>query len=171
MQNKIYDYAKELSRQKEDPTVRRLKQGMLPSYFPKSQREAAEKMRKERKKDGVLLRMIDSVYRFCVYPVGEVSSVSYCAQSFDAISKKRGVDCKHAMCTNCCNHLLLVMKYVASRSVVSQSLGLSDDSGFNKMKKVVSNDVIMECRKSCDEVYKVDKPVVIPPPPKDPMLG
>lgn len=79
LQQKIFGYAKELSRQKEDPTVRKLKQGLLPSYFPKSQREAAEKMRAERKKSGELMRLIDSVYRFCVYPTNEVSAFSYCS--------------------------------------------------------------------------------------------
>lgn len=39
------------------------------------------------------------------------------------------------------------------------------------MKKVVSNDIIMECRKTCDLTYVVEKPIVIPPPPKDPTLG
>jgi hypothetical protein len=39
------------------------------------------------------------------------------------------------------------------------------------MKKVVSNDIIMECRKTCDVTYVVEKPIVIPPPPKDPTLG
>ena len=92
---------------------------MLPSFFPKSQREAAEKLRKERKKAGVLVRSIDKVYRMCMYPIGDVSAISYCSQTFDAQSKLRGLDCKHAMCINCCNHLLLVMKYTASRSVVS----------------------------------------------------
>ena len=31
--------------------------------------------------------------------------------------------------------------------------------------------MIKECRASCDTVFEVEKPVVVPPPPKDPTLG
>jgi len=36
---------------------------------------------------------------------------------------------------------------------------------------VVGADMIKECRASCDVVFEVQKPIVIPPPPKDPTLG
>jgi hypothetical protein len=53
------------------------------------------------------------------------------------------------MCINCCNHLLLTLKYSASQSIVSEVLGLNDDAGFNKMKGFITTDVINKCRNTC----------------------
>lgn len=39
------------------------------------------------------------------------------------------------------------------------------------MKGFITEDVIEKCRKTCDKEYPVDRPLILPPPPKDPTLG
>lgn len=54
---------------------------------------------------------------------------------------------------------------------MSEVLGLSDDSGYNKIKSYVTNDVIKNCRADCVKEYPIVEPIVLPPPPNDPELG
>jgi hypothetical protein len=62
---------------------------------------------------------------------------------------------------------------------VSEVLGLADDSGYNKIKGYVTNDVIKSCRLGkyyfilvdCVHNYPIVEPIVLPPPPNDPELG
>lgn len=50
-------------------------------------------------------------------------------------------------------------------------LGLSDDDGYNKIKFFVDNDDSKVCKTICDKEYIVDKPLILPVPPKDNDLG
>jgi hypothetical protein len=97
--------------------------------------------------------------------------MTYCENTFKKISPTRAMECKHMMCINCCNHLQLILKYVTSQSIVSEVLGLADDSGYNKIKGYVTNDVIKNCRLDCVHTYPIVEPIVLPPPPNDPELG
>lgn len=54
---------------------------------------------------------------------------------------------------------------------MSEVLGLADDSGYNKIKGYVTNDVIKSCRLDCVHNYPIVEPIVLPPPPNDPELG
>ena len=57
------------------------------------------------------------------------------------------------------------------KATVSDILGLSGEAGFSKMKGFITADVIDQCRSTCDKEYPVEKPLIIPTPPKDPLLG
>ena len=56
-------------------------------------------------------------------------------------------------------------------ATVSDTLGLSGEAGFSKMKGFITGDVVEKCRKTCDKEYPVEKPLILPTPPKDPTLG
>lgn len=43
--------------------------------------------------------------------------------------------------------------------------------GFSNIKTAVSQEEINTCRNACKKQYKIDMPVVLPTPPRDPMLG
>jgi len=38
--------------------------------------------------------------------------MTYCDQNFLKISPNRSNRCKHMMCTNCCGHSKLILKYI-----------------------------------------------------------
>lgn len=50
-------------------------------------------------------------------------------------------------------------------------MGLAEDAGFNKIKGFITIDVKMECRIVCSKEYRYDPPIILPEPPKDPLLG
>lgn len=75
------------------------------------------------------------------------------------------------MCMTCCDNVLQVLKLTASKSIVSQILGLAEDAGYAKIKGVITSDEINQCRQLCQEEYPMERPVVLPPPPKDSKLG
>jgi hypothetical protein len=53
------------------------------------------------------------------------------------------------MCLNCCGHMILILKFITSQSIVSDIIGLSDDSGFNKIKGFVNTEDINDCKRGC----------------------
>lgn len=71
-------------------------------------------MVEERRKKGTLTKFITSPYRFCLYPYSEINAMTFCDNTFKKVSNTRAMECKHMMCINCCNHLLLILKYITS---------------------------------------------------------
>lgn len=54
---------------------------------------------------------------------------------------------------------------------MSETLSLSDDAGFNKIKGYITPEVVQKCRNTCDIEFPVKKSKIIPIPPKDVTLG
>lgn len=131
---------------------------------------AAERWIEEKRNNPYHVMDIVKLYRFCLYPVSPINAYKYC-ERFKKDSMLRYSECKHLNCVNCCNHLLLIMKYIVSQSIVSEILSLNDDLGFNKIKKFVTPSTQKECRMACKEIYPMDEPLVVAPPKKDSELG
>lgn len=60
---------------------------------------------------GTVCKYLTDPWRHCVFPVSNVNFLSYCITTFTTVSKTRLMECKHSMCTNCCNHVILGDKY------------------------------------------------------------
>lgn len=108
---KISTYADELMHTREDPQTRKMKQGVLGNSFPKLRRELAEAAIADARTEGWYTKYLQDPWRFCVYPFFEINIMVFCEQNFLKISAERCTQCKHLHCINCCNHLLLVLKF------------------------------------------------------------
>jgi len=75
------------------------------------------------------------------------------------------------MCINCCDHLVLVYKYISEQTVVSNSLELSDEVGNSKMENYFTESVVQECRTECERAYPNPLLDVEPPELNNPELG
>jgi hypothetical protein len=75
------------------------------------------------------------------------------------------------MCVNCCNNIHEVLKTAAEYAVVSEELGLAEESGYTKIKEQITGDDIQKCRTACQLEYPMETPTIIPPPPRDLDLG
>lgn len=132
MLKKIYEYAEEIRKSLPPPDVRRIRAGVFSDIYPKDMRERAEENILKKREEAYDVRMLTKPYRFCLYPISKINALRYC-EKFKKISLVRFDECRHLNCLNCCNHLLLIMKYVTGQSIVSEILGLNDDAGFNKI--------------------------------------
>lgn len=128
-------------------------------------------MREEKLKNGFYLKLVAEPYRYCLFPFSEINAMNYCDNTFKKISDSRALICKNMMCINCCNHLLYTAKEIVDKSMVSTTLELNDDRGFNKMKGVFTMDMINKCRQDCKTEYPAVVPDFKAPPKKDPLLG
>jgi len=73
-------------------------------------------------------------------------------------------------CLVCCDHVQLRYKNIANKYLLAHKLHL-DKQGFSNIKTAVSQEEINTCREACKKQYKIDMPIVLPTPPRDPMLG
>jgi len=113
MIKKIHEFADDIARHLEPPEKRRLKAGVLSDVYPKEQRDLANAAIIERRKDAYHVRALHKLYRFCLYPVSKINVYKFC-ERYMPISMTRYGECRHLNCVNCCNHLLLIMKYITS---------------------------------------------------------
>lgn len=137
MIKKIHEYAEEIHKKLEPPDVRKVRAGVLSDIYPKAMRERSEAWIVEKRKDAYAVLDLTKLYRFCLYPIGKINAYKFC-EKYKKVSMVRYGECKHLNCVNCCNHLLLIMKFIASQSIVSEILKLNDDSGFNRIKQYVT---------------------------------
>lgn len=70
----------------------------------------------------------------------------------------------------CCDHVQLRYKNIASKHALAYKLRLANE-GFTNIKTAVSQEEINSCRNACKRHYKVEMPIVLPTPPRDPLLG
>lgn len=54
---------------------------------------------------------------------------------------------------------------------MGEKLLLGDKRGFESIKYIVTNSEIDECRNTCKKHYKIEMPIIMPTPPRDPTLG
>jgi len=73
-------------------------------------------------------------------------------------------------CVVCCDHIQLRYRNIANKFDLGNKLKLSL-YGFSKIQTAVSQEEINSCRMACKKQYKVEMPIVLPSPPRDPMLG
>jgi len=136
----ISTYSDDFMHHRDPPELRKLRQGVLSSAFPKSRRDLAKLNIYEKRSDGSLTRYFDEPWRFCIYPFAEVNIMTFCDQNFMKVSPTRASQCKHLHCVNCCNHMLLALRYATQMSIVSEVIKLNDDMGFNKIKQFIGVD-------------------------------
>lgn len=55
----------------------------------------------------------------------------------------------------------MIMRYIASQSIVAESLNLIDDTGLNRIKNYVNPQMIKECRLNCKKEFKMKNPLAI----------
>lgn len=87
---------------------------MLSKAFPKARRDLAKKELYKKRSKGEIAKFYDKPWRFCVFPYFEINAMTYCDENYLKISAERMTQCKHLHCINCCNHILLIFKYVVS---------------------------------------------------------
>ena len=61
-------------------------------------------------------------------------------------------------------------KNIATSYDLAHQLRL-DDFGFSNIKTAVSQEEINQCRNACKKQYKIEMPIILPTPPRDPNLG
>jgi len=110
-------------------------------------------------------------WRHCVYPVSTVNMLSYCISTFSSLGQTRLTECKHSMCTNCCNHVILGLKYAVDQSSVGEAMGLQGTGGYRKIKAFITPADVYKCKETCQKEYPVESIVLLPPPPPDQELG
>jgi hypothetical protein len=71
----------------------------------------------------------------------------------------------------CCDHLQLHFKEVANSHEIGEKFFLNDYFGFEDIKFIVTEKEINECRSACKNHYKLETPLSLPTPPRDPNLG
>jgi len=65
-------------RNREDPEIRRVKQGVLNNAFPKARRDLAKAAILEKRNQGTLTKMIVKPFHFCIYPYSEINVMGWC---------------------------------------------------------------------------------------------
>jgi len=71
----------------------------------------------------------------------------------------------------CCDHLQLNFKSIAEEEELGMKLIFDEKYGLNNINYIVTNEEINECRNACREHYKLNNPLILPTPPRDPKLG
>jgi hypothetical protein len=78
--------------------------------------------------------------------------------------------CKNNFCLVCCDNLQIRYRNIANKFELAHRLRLNGE-GFSQIKSSVSKEEINICRNACKKQYKIDMPVILPIPPRDPGLG
>eukprot|EP00357_Protocruzia_adherens_P036736 CAMPEP_0115024362 /NCGR_PEP_ID=MMETSP0216-20121206/33154_1 /TAXON_ID=223996 /ORGANISM="Protocruzia adherens, Strain Boccale" /LENGTH=387 /DNA_ID=CAMNT_0002398329 /DNA_START=571 /DNA_END=1734 /DNA_ORIENTATION=+ len=167
---KIMEYAEKLAALPVNEEVRRMQSGNLPAYYRQSQRDLAKKMA-DQQGSSDLLKIVTRPYKICPHPYYSTNALSYCEQSMSSEPTQKVTDCKNLMCKTCCDSLLQVLRYSASKAASTTVSKMSEDSGFSKMKSAISMADIHACQAECNHQY----PTNFDQPPvklqKDPKLG
>lgn len=71
----------------------------------------------------------------------------------------------------CCDMALNELYEAANSTILGKTLGVTAESGFSKIRKIITIDEIEICRERCQREYKSDRPKVEKPPPKSNFLG
>jgi hypothetical protein len=171
IRNKMYEIADEMSG-KTNLMNKRIMVGDLPDSFPKEMREKARKLRQDKSQWEQFMLYPTATWRMCIFPNFKINYVSYCNQKFSfSRSTIKANGCKNNFCNVCCDHLQFNYKDIANNNDVGQKFLLDKNSGFKSIKYIVTSEEIDECRNACKKHYKIDLPIIMPTPPRDPRLG
>jgi hypothetical protein len=113
------------------------------------------------------------VWRMCLYPQAKfkLNVMNYCEQTFATKDVKKLTDCKSNYCTVCCDHLPFILHTQAKNYELGTLLHFKGEAGFDRISKIITFNEINTCRKSCQSVYPMKLPLILPAPPRDDSLG
>jgi hypothetical protein len=171
IRNYIWQFADKISK-KSDLKLKRKISGQLPDSFPKVMIENAKKARLNKSLWGTIMNYPVEIYRICVHPeyMFKLNIMKWCETKYGQ-NKKKLASCKNTFCTVCCDHIRLILKNQADKQIIGEMLLLKNNPGYAKILKVITDNDVKKCRRSCSTTYPVDFPIVLPPPPRDPKLG
>ena len=171
IRTKIFELAEEMA-SKTNIMNKRIMVGDLPDYFPKEMGDKAKKLRQDKSNWEQDMLYPTATWRMCIFPVFKVNYVSYCHQKFSfSKSQMKEIGCKNNFCNVCCDHLQLNYKDIANNNDIGEKFLLDKGTGFKSIKYIITNEEIDECRNACKRHYKIDLPIIMPTPPRDPKLG
>lgn len=170
IRDNIYDYAKVLMK-KSNLKTKKILNGVLPEGFPEEMRRKAMKMRNTAKNFDFFMKNPIEAWGFCVYPKYKVNSMNWCEQIYSFKSPEKLVDCKNSFCNVCCDHYPKILKNLGDKEEMGRKLMFDKVSGSRRINRVATEAEIERCRSECKTVYPVKRPMILPPPPRDPNLG
>lgn len=169
IREEINIYAVELMK-KSNLSTKKILNGVLPDSYSKEMRKRAFKVRNMKSNWESIMNLPTEIWGFCIYPKYKDSSMAMCDKAYALKDSEKVVDCKNSLCNVCCDHLPVVLKDVAAGEI-GKKLMLDKISGENRIRRVVTDYEEEKCRSECRRVYPVEKPEILPAPPRDPELG
>ena len=145
--------------------------GILPSGTVDEMVANASKVHTDRSQWNKIMELPTEIWSFCVYPKYELNAMKWCERQYAIKHTDKVLDCKYNNCLVCCNMSPNILKGMANKGHMGRSLMMNEESGYRKINRAVNFEDINNCRKKCKEVYPINLPNILPPPPRDPTLG
>jgi len=159
------------SMKKSDLKTKKIMNGILPSGSLDEMEANASKIHSDKTIWSSIMEIPTEVWNFCVYPKYEVNSMKWCERTYSIKSPDKVLDCKYHNCVVCCDQSPFILKGMANKGYLGSALMMDETSGFRKIQRALNFEDINNCRKKCKEVYPVNLPNILPPPPRDSSLG
>ncbi len=145
--------------------------GILPAGTVDEMEANASKVHSDKSMWSSIMEIPTEVWSFCIYPKYELNVMRWCEKTYSIRSPDKVKDCKFNNCVVCCDHSPFILKGMANKGYIGKTLMMDEESGFRKIRRTLQPEDINKCRKKCKDVYPVNMPNILPPPPRDPLLG
>ena len=170
--NYMWEYAERVSR-RSNISIKRKLNGQLPDSYPKVMVNNARKLHQNKDLWMHIMGYPTEIWRMCLYPQAKfkLNVMNYCEQIYATKDVKKLTDCKSNYCNVCCDHLPFILKNQANKYHLGTLLHFTRDEGFDRISKIITFNEINLCRKSCQTIYPMNLPLILPAPPRDNTLG
>ena len=164
-------YWAEESMKRTNLKTKKILNGILPSGTVDEMEANASKIHSDRGIWNPIMEIPTEIWSFCVYPKYELNTMRWCEKQYSIKSTSKVLDCKYNNCIVCCDHSPNILKGMANKGYMGSALMMDEESGYRKIQRALNFEEINNCRKKCKEVYPINLPNILPPPPRDPNLG
>ena len=145
---RIHEEIIKKAKEKQDQMNKATPKRAFPSLSAQIQNHKQQMLNPNEKKS--LLSYPTSLFKTCIYPFASENHVKYCNKEIS--EKKRGA-CLSSMCQVCCDNLPLMYKSAINDIPLGKMLNLTNED----VSKIISLNMIHNCKRECSEVYPVPK--------------
>jgi hypothetical protein len=174
IQQNIFQYAKKIMSSSSNLFQKRVENGVLPDSYSKEMILRARKIHYEKSHWESIMSLPTEVWGFCIHPKYKANSMNWCEQAYAIKDKDKVVDCKNSFCNVCCDHFPNILKNISAQdetAEVAKKLMFKGAQGESIINRITTINEIDKCRKECKLAYPVKLPTILPPPPRDNLLG